>query len=208
MLTLYYAKNTCAFAAHVVLEDAKATYKTIEIDFNKSEQKSSHYKKINPNQRVPALITPNGILTETSAILFYIALEYPEMKLAPTNNYDFARAQNFNAFLASTVHVAHAHKHRGARWATDDFALKNMTAKVQENMTACGMLIEKEFFQGPWVLGENYSICDPYLAVITRWFTDDQVDTSQFPRIMEHNSRINVRESMKKVTKIHNPEHY
>ena len=208
MLTLYYAKNTCAFAAHVVLEDAKAIYETVEIDFKKAEQKSSHYKKINPNQRVPALITSKGILTETSAILIYIAQEHPKMNLVPTNNFDFARAQNFNAYLSSTVHVAHAHRHRGARWATDDFALKNMTEKVQENMTNCGRLIEKEYFQGPWVLGENYSICDPYLAVITRWFTDDQVDTSQFPRIMEHNSRINVRESMKKVTKIHNPEHY
>ncbi len=205
MLTLYYAKNTCAFAAHVVLEDAKATYETVEIDFKKKEQNSSHYKKINPNQRVPALKTPKGVLTETSSILTFIAHEHPEMNLIPDNNFDFARAQSFNAYLASTVHVAHAHKHRGTRWATDDFALKNMTAKVQENMTKCGMLIEKELFQGPWVLGENYSICDPYLAVITRWFADDNVDTTQFPRIMEHNSRIQTSESMRKVTKIHNP---
>lgn len=204
MLTLYYAKNTCAFAAHVVLEDANAIYETVEIDFKQAEQNSSHYKKINPNQRVPALMTPKGILTETCAILIYIAQEYPELNLVPTNNFDFARAQSFNAYLASTVHVAHAHRHRGARWATDDFALKNMTAKVQENMTNCGMLIEKKLLQGPWVLGKNYSICDPYLAVITRWFTDDKVDTSQFPRIMEHNSRIQARESMKKITKIHN----
>ena len=37
MLTLYYARNTCAFAAHVVLEDAKAIYNTIKIDFQKEE---------------------------------------------------------------------------------------------------------------------------------------------------------------------------
>ena len=208
MLKLYYAKNSCAFAAHVVLEDAKAIYETVEIDFKKAEQHSSHYKKINPNQRVPALITPKGTLTETSAILTYIAQEHPEMNLIPTNNFDFARAQNFNAYLATTVHVAHAHKHRGARWATDDFALQNMTAKVQENMMNCGLLIEKELFQGPWVLGENYSICDPYLALITRWFNDDKVDTSQFPQIMKHYSRMQARASMKKVTKIHNPEYY
>ena len=204
MLTLYYAKNTCAFAAHVVLEDAKAIYETVEIDFKKAEQKSSHYKKINPNQRVPALITSKGILTETSAILTYIAQEYPQMNLVPTDNFIFAKAQSFNAYLAATVHVAHAHKHRGKRWATDNFALKNMTAKVKENMTECGMFIEKELFEGPWVLGDNYSICDPYLAVITRWLKDDKVDTSLFPRIMEHNLRIKARESMKIVTKIHN----
>ena len=203
MVTLYYAKNTCAFAAHVVLEDAKATYETVEIDFKSSEQKSKVYEKINPMKRVPALKTPNGILTETSAILVYIAQQYPEANLIPTTNFDFAKAQAFNAYLSSTVHVAHAHKHRGARWATDASALKNMTEKVKENMTECGKLIEKEWLKGPWVLGESYSVCDPYLAVITRWFNDDNVDTSQFPRILAHSLLINKRASMKKVTKLH-----
>jgi glutathione S-transferase len=48
MLTLYYARNTCAFAAHVVLEDAKATYDTVEIDFQEGEQNSEAYKKSKP----------------------------------------------------------------------------------------------------------------------------------------------------------------
>ena len=206
MLTLYYARNTCAFAAHVVLEDAEATYKTVEIDFKKAEQNSINYKKINPKQRVPSLLTSRGILTETPAIMLYIAQEYPEKNLVPTDNFQFARAQSFNAYLASTVHVAHSHKHRGARWASDENALANMTHKVRENMTECGKFIENELLTGPWVLGKTYSICDPYLAVITRWLGDDDVDTSQLPRIMAHNNLIKERDTMKKVTKIHNPE--
>ena len=205
MLTLYYARNTAAFAAHVVLEDAKATYNTVKIDFQKEEQNSEEYKKVNPKQRVPALVTPDGILTETTAIMLYIAQEHPEMALVPEDNYSFAIAQSFNAYLASTVHVAHSHKHRGHRWATDDQAISNMTNKVQENMTACGELIEKQLFKGPWVLGDAYSICDPYLAVVTRWFGDDNVDTSKLPRIMEHNRLIKERDSMKTVNEIHNP---
>ena len=74
MLTLYYARNTCAFAAHVVLEDAKAIYNTVRIDFQKEEQRSDEYKKVNPKQRVPALLTPKGILTETTAIMLYLSL--------------------------------------------------------------------------------------------------------------------------------------
>jgi glutathione S-transferase len=205
MLTLYYARNTCAFAAHVVLEDAKATYDTVEIDFQEGEQNSEAYKKVNPKQRVPALVTPHGILTETTAIMLYIAQEHPEMNLIPEDNFSFAIAQSFNAYLASTVHVAHSHKHRGHRWATDDHTLTNLTNKVQENMTACGLFIEEQLLKGPWVLGEKYSICDPYLAVITRWFGDDNVDTSKLPRIMAHNQLIKQRDSMKTVTAIHNP---
>ena len=206
MLTLYYAPNTCAFAAHVVLEDAKAIYNTVRIDFQKEQQRSDEYKKVNPKERVPALLTPHGILTETSAIMLYIAQEHPEMNLIPKDNYGLAIAQSFNAYLASTVHVAHAHKHRGLRWATEEQALNNMTNKVKENMTACGNFIEKHLRKGPWVLGKDYSICDPYLAVITRWFGDDNVDTSNLPRIMDHNRLIKERHSMKTVTAIHNPQ--
>ena len=127
------------------------------------------------------------------------------MNLIPKDNFSFAITQSFNAYLASTVHVAHSHKHRGHRWATDDHTLTNLTNKVQENMTACGLFIEEQLLKGPWVLGEKYSICDPYLAVITRWFGDDNVDTSKLPRIMAHNQLIKQRDSMKTVTAIHNP---
>jgi len=190
----------------VVLEDAKAIYNTVRIDFQKEQQRSDEYKKVNPKERVPALLTPHGILTETSAIMLYIAQEHPEMNLIPKDNYGLAIAQSFNAYLASTVHVAHAHKHRGLRWATEEQALNNMTNKVKENMTACGNFIEKHLLKGPWVLGKDYSICDPYLAVITRWFGDDNVDTSNLPRIMDHNRLIKERHSMKTVTAIHNPQ--
>ena len=40
--------------------------------------------------------------------------------------------------------------------------------------------------QGPWVMGETYTICDPYLFTISRWLEDDGVDTGKLPRILEH----------------------
>ena len=204
MLTFYYAKNSCSFAAHVVLEDANEKYDSIKIDFQSGEQNSEKYKKINFKQRVPALVTPLGILTETTAIMVYIASENPQMNLLPNDNYTLAQAHSFNAYLSSTIHVAHAHKHRGNRWATDEKALANMTAKVAENMTGYGEFIENHLLKGPWVLGQQYSICDPYLSLISRWFLEDGVDMSQLPRIVEHNQRIKERDSMKRVMEIHN----
>jgi glutathione S-transferase len=204
MLTLYYAKNSCAFAPHVILEDANAEYVAIKIDFQKAEQFSDHYTNLNIKQRVPTLVTGSGILTETPAIMSYIANQHPKMNLLPSDPFTNAKAQSFNCYLSSTVHVAHAHKHRGKRWANDKKALDNMTANVKQNMTACGELIEKNFLKGPWVLGEQYTICDPYLAVITRWLDDDGVDLTKFPKIMEHNKNIRQRQSMKKVMEIHN----
>ena len=47
-------------------------------------------------------------------------------------------------------------------------------------------LIEDELLHGPWVMGDIYTICDPYLFTISRWLEDDGVDTDQLPRILKH----------------------
>ena len=111
MFTLYYAPTTCAFASHIALEDAGAPYKLHRIDFKAAEQRSAPYLAINPKARVPALVTERGVLTETPAILAFIAQSFPQAKLAPLDDlFAFAELQAFNAYLCSTVHVAHAHR--------------------------------------------------------------------------------------------------
>lgn len=148
---------------------------------------------------MPALVTPDGILTENPAILLYIAQTHPETKLAPSEPFALARAQSFNMFLASTVHVAHSHKHRGARWADDPAAQAAMTAKVTENMAMYAGMIEAHYFTGPWVLGEDYSMCDAYLALITRWLGADGVDLADFPNLQAHDALMRTRPSMQAV---------
>jgi glutathione S-transferase len=73
VFTLYYAPNTCALASHIALKDAGASYELKRVDFRTTQQQSPEYVAINPNARVPAMITPRGILTETPAILAFIA---------------------------------------------------------------------------------------------------------------------------------------
>ena len=85
MLTLYYASASCAYAPHILLYDAGATFETRQIDFASGEQTSPEFLSVNPKGRVPALVTPHGILTENPAILLYIAQTHPQMALAPTD---------------------------------------------------------------------------------------------------------------------------
>ena len=187
MLTLYYAPYSCALASHLALEHSGGAYEARKVDFSKQEQRSPEYLKINPKGRVPALITERGVLTETPAILVYIAQRFPAAKLAPLDDpWLFAQMQSFNSYLASTVHVAHAHRYRGYRWSDDAAAIESMRRKVPETMRACFEQIEQEFLQGPFVLGERYSVCDMYLFTITQWLEGDGVDVNLFPRVAAH----------------------
>ncbi len=185
-LTFYFAPKTVSLASHIALEDASAIYQPQQIDFAKVEQRSSNYLQVNPKGRVPALATQRGIISETPAILMYIAQMFPHAELAPLNDpYLFAKCQEFNLYLCSTVHVAHAHRVRGSRWADDDTAIAAMQGKVKQNMQECFELIETKLFAGPWVMGEVYSICDAYLFTIVQWLVGDGVDVRQFHKIRD-----------------------
>src|SRR5215470_16554531 len=153
MFTLYFAPHTCSLASHIALEDAAATYVMKRVDFAKTEQQKPDYLAINPKGRVPALVTPRGILTETPAMLVFIAQSFPKAQLAPLDDpFAFAELQAFNSYLCSTVHVAHAHRMRGYRWADAPEALEAMKKKVPQSVGACFELIEREMFRGPWAM--------------------------------------------------------
>jgi glutathione S-transferase len=111
MLTFYYAPGTCALASHLALEFAGAPYEAKRLDFKQNQQRSPEYLRVNPKGRVPALVTERGVLTETPALLQYIAQAFPQAKLAPVNDaFLLAKGNEFNSYLCSTVHVNHAHK--------------------------------------------------------------------------------------------------
>jgi len=199
MFTLYFAPHTCSLASHIALEDAGAAYVLKRIDFGKAEQQKPNYLTINPKARVPAMVTSRGILTETPAILAFIAQSFPDARLAPLDDpFAFAELQAFNSYLCSTLHVAHAHRMRGYRWADDPAAIAAMQRKVPESVGACFDLIERHMFKGPWVMGDAYTTADPYLFTLAQWLEADGVDPTRISRVVDHRQRMLERPAVKK----------
>ena len=199
MLELYYAPGTCALASHIALVEAGADYRLTRIDFRTDEQRKPDYLAVNPKARVPALRTEQGVLTETPAILAYVAQRFPAADLAPlADPFEFARAQSFNSYLCSTVHVAHAHRVRGYRWADDAAAFEAMRRKVPESVGACFELIEQAYLAGPWVMGASYTICDPYLFTLTQWLPGDGVAIERFPKVQAHHAAMRERQAVQR----------
>ncbi|USY24187.1 glutathione S-transferase N-terminal domain-containing protein [Alcaligenes sp. 1735tsa3] len=194
----YSAPGTCALATHIALHEAGADFDVVKLDFGASQQQSPEFLRVNPKGRVPALVTEQGALTETPALLAFVAQSFPDAKLAPVNDpFGFARMQELHSYLASTVHVAHAHKRRGSRWADDPAAEEAMRAKVPQNMTVCAAYLES-LIVGPWVLGDQFSVADAYLYTVGGWLEGDAVDMSQFPKLSAYLERVGAREAVRK----------
>jgi glutathione S-transferase len=200
MLTLYHAPGSCALASHIALEESGLAYTAVRVDLAGGQQTRPDYLALNPKGRVPALATARGVITENVAILAFVAQSAPAAGLAPLDDpFAFAAMQAFNGYLASTVHVAHAHGRRGYRWADGPAALAEMQRKVPETMAACFALIEAQMLAGPWVMGEAYTVADPYLFTIARWLEDDRVDPAQFPKVLDHRNRMGDRPAVRRV---------
>lgn len=199
VIKLFYAPHTCSLASHIALEDAAAEYSTVRIDFADDEQRKPAYLAVNPKGRVPALATDRGIVTETPAMLAFIAQSFPQARLAPLDDpFFFAEVQAFNSYLCATLHVAHSHRMRGNRWADDPAAISAMQRKVPESVSACYDLIEGKMLRGPWVMGASYTICDPYLFTMAQWLEQDGVDPSRFPKVISHRRRMSERPAVRR----------
>ena len=201
----YYSPRSCALASHIVLEHVGADFEAIRLDFQTNQQRSAEYLAINAKGRVPALVTERGVITETPAILLYLAQTHPQSGVAPLNDpFALAELQAVNSWFCSTVHVAHAHGTRGARWADDASALQAMKAKVAQNMTDCFDWIERELLRGPWVMGKDFSVADPYLFTLTIWLMQNGVELARFPRLADHYQRMLALPAVQKIAPLHN----
>jgi glutathione S-transferase len=198
-MKFYFSPHSCALASHIALEEAGASYEAVRLDFAANEQRGADYLAVNPKGRVPSLVTARGVLTETPAILFYIAQMYPAAGLAPFDDaWALAELQAFNSYLCSTVHVAHAHRMRGYRWADDPAAIEAMKKKVPQSVGECFDLIERAMFKGPFVFGDAYTISDPYLFTIAQWWEADGLEPSRFPRLAAYRARMRERPAVKR----------
>ena len=95
------------------------------------------------------------------------------------------------------MHVAHAHKMRGHRWADREESFADMRAKVPQTMAECAAYLEANGLRGDYVAGETLSLADPYLFVVLGWLEGDGVALADYPRLAGFAARMEERASVR-----------
>jgi glutathione S-transferase len=201
-MQLFYTPNTISMAVAIALQEADITHELTLIDFAKGEQLSADYLGKNPKGRVPTLIVEGQPLTETGALLEFIATLAPKKTLVPTDPLQAVKMRSVMFYLASTMHVNHAHRVRGIRWANDQSSIDDMAAKAPETMAISAKYIEEECLTGPFILGDAFSIADIYLFNICTWLVGDSVVVSNYPKITAHMTLMEARASVQKIREL------
>ena len=170
-LILYYSPGAASMSSHIALEEVGAEYEPRAIKLSENEQRKPDYLAINPRGRVPALVLEDGkVLTESAAILFYIARKYPEAKLLPEDPLAQARCIEWLSWLASFTHIAYQQVRRPMRFAgqNPDFFQAVKTAGMT-HLRAAYMDIERRLTDSEYVVGDALSIADLHLFIFFSW---------------------------------------
>jgi glutathione S-transferase len=173
MYTLYIAPGACSMAAHVLLEECGAVYEVKPVALAKGEQRTEEYRKINPHGKVPALAVNGKVITQNAAILPYIAGQFPDANLLPSDPVDFANCMAVVGWLASTVHPAFGlalHPERAAG-ATDigEAAVKAICDTGHKTFWTCLEEIDERLSGKQWMMGDQFTFADPYTLVFYGW---------------------------------------
>lgn len=160
-LRLHHSPMACSLASRLALMEADLPHEIVLVHTTRGEQKSDPYRRINPRGQVPALETPEGVLTESTAILPYIADLAPgKALLPPPRSFERAQAQSWLSYLSSTVHAAYG------GLLNPDLAA---TREVFHARLVTALQAIDAHLEGRDYLLERFSLADLYLLVFSLW---------------------------------------
>lgn len=196
-MKLYYSPGTCAFAADILLREAKLPFTLVPVDLaTKKLPDGSDYRALNPNGYVPTLeIAPGDILMEAPVILQYIADRVPHTRLAPLNGTrERYHLQQWLNFI-----TAELHKSYGPLFSRETpEAYKEMARdKIHTRLG----VVEKQLGKTSFIAGDDFTAADAYLFVITGWSPYTGVDLVPFPNLLAWRERVAARASVQDAMK-------
>ena len=169
MLTLYYSPGACSMASHIGLEETGAHYEKKPTLLAKQEQKTEAYLKINPRGKVPALSVDGKVITENTAILAYLAKQFPKAALLPADPLEEARCIATMAWLSNVVHPSYQRYFRPERFAEGDAAQATVKETGRKSFWANLQEIDSLLQGKRWMMGDQYTVADPYALVFYGW---------------------------------------
>ena len=169
MYKLYWAPGTASMAPQAVLEEAGAPYEMCRLDTAAKEHEQPAYKKLNPNGRIPTLVDGDFVIFETAAICQYLCDKHPEAKLAPPlGTPQRGRFYQWLTYMTNTVQAGLID------WWHPDFTFSEpahqaaFKQRAEEKLMRNFAILDAGIGGSRWMTGDQYTVCDIYLAMLTR----------------------------------------
>ena len=185
-MKLYYSPGSCSLASHIVLEESGTRFETVRVNLkDKRTADGRDYNSINPKGYVPSLqLDNNELLTENTALLAYLGEQSPQSRLiAPAGTWDNYRVREWLGYISTELQ-------------------KNLSPLVQpgaseatiaaaRTLLARRLAFADQALAGKsYLVGDNFSVADAYLFVVTTWFPHLQIELTPYPHLKAFNERV------------------
>lgn len=192
-MKLYYIAQSCALASHIAASEAGIPVDIVEVDLaTKRTAAGIDFLTINPKGYAPALQLDDGaVLTESAAILQYLADMKPESGLAPANG-TLARVR-----LQETLNYIATEIHRGYSPLFNPATPAAIREERVANLRRRYALLEGQLAQHEYLLSDEFSVADAYLFAITRWAEVVKLDLSDYPHLLAFRTSVGARPRVK-----------
>jgi len=194
MLQLYFSPMACSLASRIALMEAgiEARYHPVHLRTKKVIEDDGDFRGVSSKGAVPVLVLDNGErLTETAAVLQYIADLRPERELAPPAGHpDRYRLQEWLSFVGTEIHKAFLFP---TFWYKDDAAIACARERIGGTIAiAADHLADSEF-----LVGQRFTVADAHLTWALLLLGRAGVDVVQWPSLVDYLARMQARPQVK-----------
>jgi len=205
MYKLYDGTGTGGVTARAALVELGQDFKIINIDLETGQECTEEFTRINPCQQVPVLELPDGtILTENLAILMHLADSHPEGGLAPAcGSVERAQVNRWLSFFAMNVYGPEYLRMRPAFYTTNPSEAEGIAEAATTFLTRHYSIFEGAMGDGPYYLGDQFSILDLYIWMLVQYWGDYDMMRSDWPKTYRLAETVMMRPKVKQVHDAH-----
>ncbi|MDY0309759.1 MAG: glutathione S-transferase N-terminal domain-containing protein [Castellaniella sp.] len=166
-MKLYYFPGACPLVSHIVLEWIGKPYETVRL--TREQTKEADYLALNPTGAVPTLVDGDFVLTQSAAILNYLAEQNPDAGLLGDTPRERAETHRWLGLCNSDLHKTFALVFSPAYYARGDEALAKVVAgQAAEKLRSLFAIVNDRLRGRDWLTGKR-SVADAYLFVLLLW---------------------------------------
>jgi GST-like protein len=184
---VYGAKGSGSVPVEAALTLIGLPFEVIEAPTWEGDDQRAKVAGVNPMRQVPALVLPSGeVMTESAAILMWLAERHPEAGLAPSPD-DPARAAwlRWMVYIPAAIYSMFWVRDVPSRLAANEAGAEVIKTRTRERIAECWRNMDEQLSPGRYILGDRLGVLDLYVAVVSRWAPGRKRFYQEAPKLAE-----------------------
>lgn len=205
---LFGSRRSGSLIVELALAEIGCAYTVQDIDLEVEAQREESYAAVNPQCKVPTLVTPHGeTLTESAAILLTLDDRYPDAcLLPPTGSKARAEALRWLLFVATELYPIVEINDYPERFVCTPKQALATRERAREIWRHRWVLVEEHIAGNPYLLPWGFSASDIYIAVVSRWAQQESWRSTHIPKVERLTSAVSGRPKLEVIWRRHDPK--